>query len=173
MDNRNRSEPLDPSIFGPDSPCFGCSPAHPIGFHLHCSRETDSEGRRSVVTEFTADERYQGPPGIMHGGLVMTLADELAAWTVIGLCERFGFTAAMSCKLHRPVRIGQTVLGRGTTDKTSGRVIRVTIELEQAQLRVFTGELTFALLDESGAEKLLGGPLPDAWRRFARRETAS
>ncbi len=30
------------------------------------------------------------------------------------------------------------------------------------------GELAFALLDVAAAEKLLGGPIPDAWRRFAR-----
>ena len=166
-------EPLDPEVFGAASPCFGCSPHHPIGFHLRCSKETAPDGKRAVVAEFVPDDRYQGPPGVMHGGLVMTLADELAAWTVIGLVERFGFTAAMSCKLQKPVRIGIPVRGRGTTAQTGGRVVRVTIELDQGDSRAFTGDFTFALLDEAGAEKLLGGPLPDAWRRFARPRSGS
>ena len=39
------------------------------------------------MTTFTPDDRYQGPPGIMHGGLVTTLADEVAAWAIIGVLE--------------------------------------------------------------------------------------
>jgi uncharacterized protein (TIGR00369 family) len=160
--------PLDPAVFGPESPCFGCSPTHPIGLHLRPELVTDERGERAVEVVFVPGERYQGPPGVMHGGLVMTLADELGAWTVIGLAERFGFTAAMSAKLHRPVRIGQQVVGRGTLLSTPGRVVKVGVTLSQADAATFSGELTFALLDEAGAERLLGGPLPASWRRFAR-----
>jgi len=32
----------------------------------------------------------------------------------------------------------------------------------------YTGELRFVLLDEKGAERMLGGPLPEAWKRFSR-----
>lgn len=154
---------LDPEIFGSDSPCFGCSPHHPIGFKLRFERAGDR-----VRTTFVPDDRLQGPPGVMHGGLVTTLADEIAAWTVIGLKERFGFTAALSAKLHRPVRVGLPVTGEGriTADKT--RIVTIEVTLEQAGERAFSGEFTFVLLDTAGAERLLGGPLPEAWARFAR-----
>jgi uncharacterized protein (TIGR00369 family) len=156
-------EPLDPEIFGPESPCFGCSPRHPIGFHLKFAREGEL-----VTTTFVPDERLQGPPGVMHGGLVTTLADEIAAWTVIGQKSRFGFTAAIQAKLHKPVRIGAPVTGRGRITKESARVLSIEVQLAQADDRVFTGEFTFVLLDAAGAERLLGGPLPEAWTRFAR-----
>ncbi len=162
-------EALDPEeYFGAQSPCFGCSPDHPIGFHLHCSRVTAPDGERAIETELVPGDVYQGPPGVMHGGLVMTLADELAAWTVIGLQERFGFTAAVTCKLHRPVRIGLPVFGRGTVTSASARIVKVAIVLSQSNAVAFAGDFTFALLDTHGAERLLGGPLPEAWRRFAR-----
>ena len=167
-------ETLDPAeYFGAESPCFGCSPDHAIGFHLHCARVTSPEGQRSIETELVPGAQYQGPPGVMHGGLVMTLADEVAAWTVIGLTSRFGFTAAMSCKLHRPVRIGQPVAGRGTIASASLRIVKVEITLSQSGDLAFAGDFTFALLDASGAERLLGGPLPEAWRRFARSPQSS
>lgn len=155
--------PLDPELFGSESPCFGCSPHHPIGFKLRFERVGDR-----VQTTFVPDARLQGPPGVMHGGLVTTLGDEIAAWTVIGLKERFGFTAALSAKLHRPVRIGVPVMGAGriVTDKT--RLLTIEVTLEQSGERAFTGEFTFVLLDAAGAERLLGGPLPEAWARFAR-----
>src|ERR1035437_4604721 len=97
---------LDPNAFGPGQPCFGCSPDHPIGFRLRFAREGDE-----VRTTFVPTVQYQGPPGIMHGGLVMTLADEIGAWTIIGLLEKFGFTAQVSGKLRKPVRIGRELIG--------------------------------------------------------------
>ena len=155
--------PLDPHLFGTDQPCFGCSPSHPIGFRLTFVREGES-----VVTRFVPNETYQGPPGIMHGGLVATLADEIAAWAVVALLGKFGFTAQMEAKLRGPVRIGVEVVGIGRITRESSRIVNVAVELRQKDARVFNGAFTFALLDAQGAERLLEGPLPEAWRRFAR-----
>jgi acyl-coenzyme A thioesterase PaaI-like protein len=104
----------------------------------------------------------------MHGGLVTTLADEIAAWTVIGLKERFGFTASLTAKLERPLRIGVEVVGEGTIARDSSRVVGVHVELHQSGERCFAGDFSFVILDRRGAERLLGGPLPAAWERFAR-----
>jgi acyl-coenzyme A thioesterase PaaI-like protein len=155
--------PLDGSIFGKGQPCFGCSPDHPAGFHLTFTREADE-----VVTRFVPGDRYQGPPGVMHGGLVMTLVDELAAWSLIALKEKFGFTTHFDGRLKAPVRIGKEVVGRARFSKDTARVVKVAVTLTQEQTPAFEGEVTFVLLDQSGAEKLLGGPLPEAWKRFSR-----
>ncbi|AKT42918.1 PaaI family thioesterase [Chondromyces crocatus] len=157
---------LEPNPFGPDQPCFGCNPDHPIGFHLRFVREGDE-----VVTRFTPGEQYQGPPGIMHGGLVTTLADEVAAWAVIGLLDRFGFTASLQVRLHGPVRIGVEVEGRGSITRHTSRVAHVAVRLAQGGVDTLSGEFVFAILDQAGAERLLGGPLPEAWRRFSRPPT--
>lgn len=155
--------PLDPHLFGSGQPCFGCSPEHPIGLRLTFTRKDDE-----VVTTFVPGEQYQGPPGLMHGGLVTTLADELAVWTVLGLKERMTFTAAIQARLARPVRIGVAVEGRGKITSDKGRVIEVAVTLAQEGVTCFSGQFTLALLDAKGAERVLGGPLPEAWRRFAR-----
>ncbi len=155
---------LDPAeYFGPQSPCFACGPHHPIGFHLRFSRQDEE-----IVTSFLPHDRYEGPPGIMHGGLVMTLADEIGAWAVIGLLGKFGFTAAVNGKLLRPVRTGVEVEGRSRLTRETSRVVQVAVRLVQSGAEVFTGELSFVILDEAGAEKMLGAPLPEQWKRFAR-----
>jgi acyl-coenzyme A thioesterase PaaI-like protein len=154
---------LDGSLFGPDQPCFGCSPDHPFGFHLTFARDGDE-----IVTRMTPGERYQGPPGIMHGGLVMTLADEIGAWAIIALLEKFGFTAEMSGKLRRPVRIGRELEGRGRIAKPGARVVGVRVTIAQDGQVAYEGELRFVLLDQRGAERMIGGPLPEAWKRFSR-----
>src|SRR5438045_314133 len=96
--------PLDGHLFGEGQPCFGCGPSHPVGFRLRFEREGTA-----VTTRFVPDDRYQGPPGIMHGGLVLTLADEIAAWAVIGVLGKFGFTGQVEAKLRAPVRVGEEV----------------------------------------------------------------
>ncbi len=155
---------LDPRrTFGAEQPCFGCAPEHPIGFRL----EPYLEGEE-VCVDFTPGERFQGPPGLMHGGLVMTLADELGAWVVLGLKQRFGFTAAVEARLLQPVRIGVPVHGRGRLVADTHRIVKMTITLAQEGADAFRGTFTFALLDQAAAEKLLGGPLPETWVRFAR-----
>lgn len=154
---------LDPAIFGPDSPCFGCAPGHPTGLHLKFERSGDE-----VRTRFVPTLHMQGPPGILHGGLVMTLADELGAWAIIGLRERFGFTAAIQARLVRPVRIEEEVLGTARIGVETSRTSLVEVTLTQAGAVAFKGELTFVVMDAKGAEKLLGGPLREAWKRFAR-----
>jgi len=154
---------LDGHIFGPGQPCFGCGPDHPIGFHLRFREEAGE-----IVTTFTPSENYQGPPGIMHGGLVSTLADELAAWVVIGQLGKFGFTAQMSCKFSKPVRIGVELEGRAKTTRETSRIVQVEAKISQAGEACFSGDFTFVLLDRDSAEKMLGRALPEAWAKFAR-----
>jgi len=154
---------LNPDLFGAGQPCFGCAQDHPTGFRLRFAREDGG-----VITRFTPTESHQGPPGLMHGGLVMTLADEIGAWTIVGSLEKFGFTAEFSCRFRKPVRIGGEVVGRGRIAKHGSRVVTARVTLEQATVAVLEAEIGFVLVDQSGAERLLGGPLPEAWKAFCR-----
>jgi acyl-coenzyme A thioesterase PaaI-like protein len=104
----------------------------------------------------------------MHGGLVSTLADEIAAWAIIGLLGKFGFTATMTCKFTRPVRIGIPLEGRAKITRETSRVMQVAVRIRQSDQDAFGGDFTFVLLDRSAAEKMLGRSLPESWARFAR-----
>ncbi|MBI4814754.1 MAG: PaaI family thioesterase [Deltaproteobacteria bacterium] len=122
-----------------------------------------------VRTEFVASERYQGPPGIMHGGLVTTLADEIAAYAVISETGLFGFTVSLEARFKKPIRVLKPIEGLGRVSRNVRRLVTVDVTLAQAGELCFEGKLKFALLDEKAAEQLLGGPLPDSWRSYARR----
>jgi uncharacterized protein (TIGR00369 family) len=157
------SERFDGAMFGPGQPCFGCAPDHPIGFHLAFTREGDD-----VVTRMTPNDRYQGPPGIMHGGLVATLADEVGAWACIVMLGKFGFTVSFEARLRQAVRIGKEVEARARIVKAGTRFVDVVVEVSQEGRICFTSDFRFLLLDETGAEKMLGQSLPEAWKSFAR-----
>lgn len=154
---------LDGSLFGDNQPCFGCAPDHPIGFHLAFEREGDE-----VVTRFVPSDRHQGPPGIMHGGLVMTLMDEIGAWAILASMGKFGFTAEVSCKLRAPTKINVELVGRGRISKPGRRIVDTAVTIHQADKLCAEATIRFALLDKGGAEQMIGASLPEQWARFSR-----
>ena len=154
---------LDGSLFGPNQPCFGCAPDHPFGLRLKFTDEGEE-----VVTRFTPEGHHQGAPGVMHGGLVFTLADELAAWVVIARLGKFGFTTHFSGKLQRPARPGLELTGRARMTASTTRTASVDAEVQQGEERIFAASFKFVLPDRQAAEKLLGRPLPEEWLRFSR-----
>ena len=156
-------ETLDGGLFGPDQPCFGCSPQHPIGFRLSFVRDGEE-----VVTRFMPKDCYQGPPGVMHGGLVSTLVDEIGAWAIIALMGKFAFTTSLELRFKRPIRIGIEVVGRGRISAPGRRVVGTSVTLWQEDQIAVESTLRFVMLDKRGAEKFLGIELPQAWQRFGR-----
>lgn len=157
------NEPLDGTLFGEDQPCFGCGPQHPIGMHLKFERDGDE-----IVSRFTPGENHQGPPGIMHGGLVATFADEVAAWALVAGLGKFGFTVSFDARYRKAVRIGEPIEGRARVEGPARRLVSVDARVLQGGEVAFTGAFKFALLDRQSAERVIGVPLPEAWARWSR-----
>jgi acyl-coenzyme A thioesterase PaaI-like protein len=154
---------IDGSLFGEQNRCFGCGPRHPFGFRLQC--EADDDGVRAVIVP---GEQYQGAPGMMHGGLISTLADEIGAYAIIARLGKFGFTTEMKSRFKAAVRIGEPTEARARIRKDRRRLVDVEVTISQRAGVCYEGELTFVLLAQAQVEKLLGGPIPEAWQRFAR-----
>ncbi|MFT3710783.1 MAG: PaaI family thioesterase [Archangium sp.] len=155
--------PLDGRLFGPNQQCFGCAVDHPAGFHLKFETEGDD-----LVTKIIPAKHHQGPLGLMHGGLISTLADEAAAWAVLANTGKFGFTTSFECRLVKGVKVGVEVVARSRLTKNSSRIVKAQVEISQEGALCFTGDFTFALLERASAEKVMGAPIPDEWVRFCR-----
>jgi uncharacterized protein (TIGR00369 family) len=78
--------------------CFACSPHNPVGLQLSFV-ETD-EGVESV---WNPKQYYEGYPGVIHGGILSTLIDEVAAWTLYIKGECSGVTSRLNVKYAKPV----------------------------------------------------------------------
>lgn len=156
-------ERLDGMLFGADQPCFGCGPKNPLGFRL----EFEEDGE-AIVTRFVPGRHHQGPLGVMHGGLVATVADETGGWVVIAKTGKFGFTTSFAATYRRPVRIGLETECRGWFTKQSPRIVRVRTTLSQAGEECFAADFTFAILARQAAEKLMGVPIPEQWAKYCR-----
>jgi uncharacterized protein (TIGR00369 family) len=155
--------PWDGRLFGSEQRCFGCGVNHPHGFHLTFRRDGDE-----AVTEMTPGHDHQGAPGMMHGGLIATLADEIAVWTLILQAGKFGFTTSFGAKYRRATRIGVPVEARGRLLSRPRRLVDISVIIRQEGEVCFEGDFKFAILDRAGAERLMGTAMPDDWARFSR-----
>jgi uncharacterized protein (TIGR00369 family) len=66
------NENLTPIAHGALNTCFGCGQANPVGLHLEFFLADDN----SVVSRPVVGDRYEGPHGYLHGGIIATLLDE-------------------------------------------------------------------------------------------------
>ncbi len=84
--------------------CFVCGRKNPFGLHLEFY-ETDPG---KVVVDYTVPEQFQGYPGVVHGGVVAAMLDEVTGRVHMGgYPPRFMFTAKLSLKYRKNVPVGQ------------------------------------------------------------------
>src|SRR5512141_1815997 len=86
----------------PKNHCFGCGPDNPDGMHLQF--ELDEE-RQAFVCHVKLSDRYVGPPGHAHGGVIATILDE-AMGKVNKLRHVIALTKEMTVEYLRPVPLG-------------------------------------------------------------------
>ena len=91
--------------------CFVCGMENPIGLKMFFYE--DDEGR--VIARFTPREEHQGYPGVLHGGIAMSLLDEIIGRTLVRY-DIWAATAKLEVRFRKPVPIGQevTVIGEMT-----------------------------------------------------------
>jgi len=100
-----------------DGWCFACGEANPSGLHLKF--EETAEG---YETTLQTRAEHTGYAGIVHGGLVATVLDEVAARYTWVLGEP-SVTARMEVRFRQPVRVGEKLR---FVCKLTGRKSRLT-----------------------------------------------
>ena len=116
----------------PPNVCFGCGKANAAGMQLDFSRD---EAAKKVVGDFTLDERYQGAPGIAHGGIVALVLDE-ALSKVAKFYGLIAVTGELNVEYLRPVRVGQMIHVEAHNERIEGRQLYHAGEIRDAAGRV-------------------------------------
>ncbi len=99
--------------------CFVCGVENSAGLHLTFYDQADG----SVVSDVTVPDRYQGYPGVVHGGIVASMLDEVAGRAAMqGDITRLMMTARMEVRYRRPIPIGQRLHLVGRLGKRRGRL---------------------------------------------------
>ena len=97
--------------------CFICGLENPAGLKLRIY-----EGEPGMVeTTFTAPEYFQGYPGVLHGGIIASIIDEVSGRSLMGSMDnpRFMFTAKLEVRYRKNVPIGKPlrIVGKAGADR--------------------------------------------------------
>ena len=122
--------------------CFACGAANDSGLNL----EFDALEDGSVTALYAPQERYQGWPNVLHGGIVATLLDEAAAYVAYARGQhaataRLNIRYSHAAPLDAPLRVTATLV------KDTRRML--TIEARVTTLedeKIATAEATLLLL---------------------------
>jgi uncharacterized protein (TIGR00369 family) len=99
--------------------CFVCGIENPVGLHLKFYETEAGE----VTAEITVPEQYQGYPGVVHGGIVASMLDEITGRAAMeGDAWRFMVTAKLDLRYRSPVPIAQTLFLVGRLVNRRGRL---------------------------------------------------
>lgn len=100
--------------------CFICGLENPVGLRLKIYEVE----KGLIETNYTASDHYQSYPGILHGGIVATILDEISGRAHMGdpSQPRFMYTAKLEVKYRKNVPIGQPLRIVGKAGKTKGRL---------------------------------------------------
>ena len=134
-----------------DHHCFGCGRLNEHGLQLTFYRNEDGNG---VWAPFTPTAAFEGYGGIIHGGIICTLLDEVMAWSLYRQ-QTWAVTGQLNTRFRKPVEVGVPVRAIGKVVNDRGRVIEMKAELrrEADDILLAEGTATFVRVPESQAEE--------------------
>ena len=100
--------------------CFICGLENPVGLKLKIYEVEPG----IIETIYTAPEHFQSYPGVLHGGIVATILDEISGRAHMGdpSQPRFMFTAKLEVKYRKNVPIGRPLRIIGKAGRIKGRM---------------------------------------------------
>lgn len=106
--------------------CFVCGMQNPFGLKLSFYED----GPNKVICDYTVPERYQGYPGVVHGGIVASMLDEIVGRVfMVGNHDRFMYTAKLTTRYRKNVPVGKPLRMVGTKLKDNPRIGEAKAEL--------------------------------------------
>ena len=112
--------------------CFVCGESNVHG--LRQRFETDG---RIVRARFTPRAEHVGFQGVVHGGILATLLDEIMVWACAVGTRKFGFCAEMTTRFQRPAAPGEELIVEAElVENRRGRVFEA-----KAEVRNVAGEV--------------------------------
>jgi len=118
--------------------CFVCGEDNPRGFRLKSRIENGV-----VVLTYTPRPSDLGYRHLVHGGLAMTLLDEVMTWAAIVAARRVCVAAEMTTRLKHPVAVGSDLRVEGIVTEQKSRMLLTAakmIDPEGRELVTATGK---------------------------------
>lgn len=111
-----------------DHNCFGCGKGNAHGLQL----DFHADERGGVWTEFEPAARFEGYVGMVHGGVISTVLDEVMAWSLYRR-ETWAVTAELTVRYRAPVVVGERIRATGWEVASRGRRIEMAGDIRRAR----------------------------------------
>lgn len=100
--------------------CFICGLENPVGLKLKIYEIEPGV----IETTYVPPEHFQGYPGVLHGGIVASILDEISGRALMGdpSGPRFMYTGKLEVKYRRNVPIGRPLKIIGKAGKSKGKM---------------------------------------------------
>jgi uncharacterized protein (TIGR00369 family) len=135
--------------------CFICGLQNPIGLRMAIYNDPDNQ---QVVSTVSVPEQFQGYPGVVHGGIVATILDEVVgrATLLSGNDDDLMVTVKIEVKYRQPTPTETPLTVAGRITQPGRRRARA-----HGEIRLPDGTIT------AEAELLLARPPEDFRERWA------
>ena len=151
-----------------DYNCFGCSPYNSTGLQLKFYEIDDY-----IESEWITATQYEGYPGAVHGGIISTMIDEIAAWVMYIKARCAGVTSRMSIRYRKPVNsLEEKIILRGKLREVKRNLCYVDVWLLNANDEICAeGEVIyFAFSSEKSIEECF---YPEDYNSFFEDDNSS
>jgi len=99
--------------------CFVCGLENLFGLQLRFFETGPGE----VTAEYTVPEHFQGYPGVVHGGIVTAMLDEVSGRAQMNDEQtRFMYTAKLEIRFRKNVPVGAPLRVVGQVEKSKSRM---------------------------------------------------
>ena len=147
--------------------CLVCGRDNPHGLRLDLNVDPDTG---MVRVEFTPRPEHIGFEGVVHGGVIATVIDEVMVWAATWAGRRFCVCGELTTRFRREAAVGRALVVEAKVESNRPRLIVTAAEVRDVE----SGEVL-----ATGAGKYVPVP-PDRNRAFvqtlvpddATRETA-
>jgi acyl-coenzyme A thioesterase PaaI-like protein len=131
--------------------CFICGRKNPVGLRMDFYQDRDAE---RILANLAVPDRYQGYPGVVHGGIVAAILDEVAGRAVLlhRSSDDLMATLRLTIRYRQPTPTETALTVVGWIERLGGAGGRVA-----GEIRLSDGTVT------AECESLLA-PVPDGFR---------
>lgn len=122
--------------------CFGCGPGNSAGLGLRAS----AAAGEAVTAELTFDRRFEGAPGVVHGGAVATALDDLFGFALTRILVP-AVTVDLRVRYRRAVHVDDPCRLSAEVVRRDERDIDMVARLEQHDTEKVTAEGRFRIIE--------------------------
>lgn len=141
--------------------CFGCGALNEHGLQLRFTPDPHGNG---VSALFCPAARVEGYTGVVHGGIISTVLDEVMAWSLYRH-DIWAVTGTLTTRYRQPIRIGEETRATGYLVQDRRRAVEMRGEIRRVKdgMALADATATFIRVPEDRAR---------AWReRYLPRTT--